>query len=107
MEAAWAVQAAWPLKVTGTLPDDETSDVPRDTGIEITFDQAGVRLEDLREHLTISPPVVGELEAHGLTFAYVPARPLQLPQTVLHRREVTSSLSPSALPTSRIALRWR
>ena len=75
-EAAWAVQAAWPLRIASTLPGDATSDVPRDTGIEITFDQPGVELTELRSHLTISPDVAGRIEQHGLTFVFVPARPL-------------------------------
>ena len=75
-EAAWAVQAAWPLNVAHTLPGDTSSGVPRDTGIEITFDQPGVRLADVRTHVTISPRVTGRWEQHGATFAYVPDKPL-------------------------------
>ncbi|OGO53876.1 MAG: hypothetical protein A2V85_10000 [Chloroflexi bacterium RBG_16_72_14] len=75
-EAAWAVQAAWPLRVASTLPRDATSDVPRDTGIEITFDQPGVRLADLRSNFSITPAVAGRFEQHGLTFVFVPADPL-------------------------------
>ena len=75
-EAAWAVQAAWPLNVAHTLPGDSSSGVPRDTGIEVTFDQPGVRLTDVRKHVTISPGVAGRWEQHGATFAYVPDKPL-------------------------------
>ncbi len=75
-EAAWAVQAAWPLNVAHTLPGDSSSGVPRDTGIEIIFDQPGVRLTDVRTHVTISPRVAGRWEQHDATFAYVPTKPL-------------------------------
>ena len=75
-EAAWAVQAAWPLHVAHTLPGDSSSSVPRDTGIEVTFDQPGVRLTDVRKHVTISPDVAGRWEQHGATFAFVPSKPL-------------------------------
>ena len=75
-EAAWAVQAAWPLNVAHTLPGDSSSGVPRDTGIEVTFDQPGVRLTDVRKHVTISPDVAGRWEQHGATFAFVPKKPL-------------------------------
>lgn len=75
-EAAWAVQAAWPLRVASTLPRDATSDVPRDTGIEIAFDQPGVRLADFRSHFSITPDVAGRVEQHGLTFVFVPTNPL-------------------------------
>ncbi len=75
-EAAWAVQAAWPLHVVTTLPGDDSSGVPRDTGIELTFNQPGVRLSDVRDHVSISPAVKGRWEQHDQTFAYVPNRPL-------------------------------
>ena len=75
-EAAWAVQAAWPLHVVTTLPGDSSSSVPRDTGIEITFNQPGVRLADVRDHVSIAPDVAGRWEQHDQTFVFVPARPL-------------------------------
>jgi hypothetical protein len=75
-EAAWAVQAAWPLNVAHTLPGDSSSGVPRDTGIEVTFDQPGVRLTDVRKHVTMSPDVAGRWEQHDATFAFVPNKPL-------------------------------
>ena len=59
-----------------TLPGDSSSGVPRDTGIEVTFDQPGVRLTDVRKHVTISPDVAGRWEQHGATFAFVPDKPL-------------------------------
>ena len=74
--AAWAVQAAWPLGVSSTLPADQTTNVPRDTGIEITFDQVGVRLSDVQERFSILPAVKGAFEVHGRTIAFVPAKPL-------------------------------
>ena len=75
-EAAWAVQAAWPLHVASTVPGDSSSSVPRNTGIEITFDQPGVRIADVRKHVAISPTVAGRWEQHGATFAFVPSKPL-------------------------------
>ncbi|HXU86913.1 MAG TPA: hypothetical protein VN773_14020, partial [Verrucomicrobiae bacterium] len=35
----WAFQAKQPLRIVGTLPETRSSEVPLDTGIEITFDQ--------------------------------------------------------------------
>ena len=40
---SWAFQARQPLRVISTVPADTQTDVPRDTGIEITFDQDGGR----------------------------------------------------------------
>ena len=75
-EAAWAVQAAWPLGIDSTVPGDRQTGIPRDTGIEVTFDQPGIRLADVRDHVSISPSIAGRFEQHGQTFAFVPARPL-------------------------------
>ena len=46
---------AAPPQIAGTLPADETTNVPLDTGIEITFDQDGVG--DIAPFFSISPKV--------------------------------------------------
>ena len=74
--AAWAVQAAHELFVSSTVPGDNTTGVPRDTGIEITFDQAGVRLADVTSRFSISPSVRGRFEQRGRTVAFIPTTPL-------------------------------
>ena len=70
----WAFQAHQPLRVVQTLPANEQTDVPLDTGIEVTFDQDGVG--EVASHVTIDPPTPGRFEAHGRTVAFVPDRPL-------------------------------
>jgi hypothetical protein len=71
---SWAFQAHQPLHVAGTLPRDEATDVPTDTGIEVTFDQDGV--VDAESHISITPKVAGRFERHGRTVAFVPAKRL-------------------------------
>jgi hypothetical protein len=66
----WAFQASQPLRVVGTVPADTETDVPLDTGIEITFDQDGV--VGAEDHVTIEPAVEGRFERHGRTLAFVP-----------------------------------
>ena len=66
----WAFQADQPLRVVGTLPGDQQTDVPLRTGIEITFDQDGVT--DAASHVTIEPAVKGRFEEHGRVLAFVP-----------------------------------
>lgn len=75
-EASWAAQVALPLAVTETTPGHESSAVPLDTGIEITFNQAGVAPADLKAHLRISPAVSGRIVASGRTLVFLPAKPL-------------------------------
>jgi len=70
----WAFQAKQPLRIVGTLPETRSSEVPLDTGIEITFDQDGV--EDASSHVTIQPATPGRFEQHGRTLAFVPDRTL-------------------------------
>ncbi len=76
VEASWAEQAAAPLHVVATIPGNEATGVPVDTGIEITFDQFGVGTSDLARYLTITPATEGRFEASGRTIAFVPASPL-------------------------------
>jgi hypothetical protein len=71
----WAFQTQAPLHVVHTLPGDETTDVPVDTGIEITFDQDGVA--DIVDHFSIEPPVAGRFERHGRTWVFLPDQRLE------------------------------
>jgi hypothetical protein len=75
----WAFQARQPLRIINTLPGNRTSDVPLDTGIEVTFDQDG--LTEAGAHFSIDPPTRGRFEQHGRTLSFVPERPLT-PTTV-------------------------
>ena len=53
---------------------DTSSDVPTNTGIEVTFDQDGV--VDAAAHMTIAPEDPRSFEQHGRTLAFVPAERL-------------------------------
>ena len=75
----WAFQARQPLRVVTTLPRDTDTDVPLNTGIEVTFDQDGV--VDAAAHMTVEPETKGRFEQHGRVLAFVPDAPLK-PATV-------------------------
>ena len=55
---------------SSTLPGDATTDVPIDTGIEVTFDQDGAG--DIADYFSISPAVKGRFERNGRTQVFVP-----------------------------------
>lgn len=76
-EAAWTARTSGPLNVADTVPGDQATDVPLDTGIEVTFDQAGVTINDFAHHLTISPATTGHVEVSGRTLAFVPDKTLK------------------------------
>lgn len=68
----WAFQTEGPLRVVQTLPADEASNVPLDTGIEMTFSHDGIaRFED---RVTITPAVRGRFELHKRVLVFVPQR---------------------------------
>ncbi|HEV8546638.1 MAG TPA: Ig-like domain-containing protein [Candidatus Limnocylindrales bacterium] len=67
---SWAFQAKQPVRIVSTLPGDRSTDVPIDTGIEITFDQDGVA--DAESHVTIEPATKGRFEEHGRVLAFIP-----------------------------------
>jgi alpha-2-macroglobulin len=75
----WAFQAKQSVQVVATVPGDTSTDVPLDTGIEITFDQDGVL--DPASNVVIRPATKGRFEQHGRTLAFVPAARLK-PATV-------------------------
>ncbi len=72
---SWAFQTQAPLHIVHTLPGDETTDVPVDTGIEATFDQDGV--VGVESHFRIEPQVAGRFEVHGRTWAFIPDKHLE------------------------------
>lgn len=75
----WAFQVAGPPRVVGTLPRNETTDVPIDTGIEITFDQDGVAVEPGDIAVRLVPEgtaVAGTIEMHGRSAVFVPDKRL-------------------------------
>ena len=74
LAGSWVFQAEQPLQVVTILPNDEATNVPVDTGIEVTFDQDGVT--DAADHFRIEPEVAGRFEMHDRTLAFVPAEEL-------------------------------
>jgi alpha-2-macroglobulin len=71
---SWAFRTQRAPRVVGTLPGDLRTEVPLDTGIEITFDQDGTTGVDSRFH--IEPATPGRVEQHERTWAFVPDKPL-------------------------------
>ncbi|HEX7347661.1 MAG TPA: Ig-like domain-containing protein [Candidatus Limnocylindrales bacterium] len=69
---SWAFQAKQPVRVVTTVPYDSATDVPVDTGIEVTFDQDGV--VGAEDHFSIEPRVAGRFEQHGRVLSFVPNR---------------------------------
>jgi hypothetical protein len=74
LAGSWAYRTERPLHVVSTVPGDQTTAVPLNTGIEIEFDQDGVA--DISDQFSIEPPVAGRFEAHGRTVVFVPTTPL-------------------------------
>ena len=70
LAGSWIFRTSAPPQIVGTTPGDETTGVPLDTGIEITFDQDGVG--DTAPFFSISPKVAGRFERHGRTAVFVP-----------------------------------
>lgn len=74
MSYSWAFQTRNEFFVTSTLPRDQATYVPENTGIEITFSQPVEN--DLSSHFEINPKVHGRFETHKNTVVFVPTVPL-------------------------------
>ena len=70
----WSFRSGGPLRVVRQIPEDATSQVPLDVGIEFEFDQDGVT--GMADHFAIEPAVSGDFEVHGRTWVFVPDRAL-------------------------------
>jgi hypothetical protein len=66
----WAFQTQRPLRVVQTLPADQSSGVPLNVGIELTFSHDGVT--GVQENFHIEPAVQGRFETHKRTVVFVP-----------------------------------
>ena len=67
---SWVYRTREPLAINGTIPGSETTNVPVDTGIEVTFNQDGVG--DISSFFSIRPRVTGTFERHGRAWVFVP-----------------------------------
>jgi hypothetical protein len=67
---SWAFQVKDVFKVMQTLPRNQSTNVPIDTGIEITFSQDNY--VDFEGMVSIQPEVKGRFEKHSRTLVFVP-----------------------------------
>lgn len=71
----WSFQTRAAFAILGTLPRDQGSGVPVNTGIEFTFSHDDY--SDIDPFFEITPAVSGRFERHGRTAVFVPKAPLQ------------------------------
>ncbi len=67
---SWAFQTVSPLRIVQTLPANRATNVPLDTGIELTFSHDGV--SDIADRFSMTPPVEGRFEMHKRVAVFVP-----------------------------------
>lgn len=68
----WAFQARSPLHVVQTLPRNESTDVPLNIGIELTFSHDGVT--GVSDRFSIMPKTDGRFETHKRVVVFVPKK---------------------------------
>ncbi|MDD2497524.1 MAG: Ig-like domain-containing protein, partial [Desulfitobacteriaceae bacterium] len=66
----WAFQTKGEFKVTGTLPRDQSTGVPVNTGIEVSFSH--LNFADPSDFFEINPKVKGRFEIHKKTAVFIP-----------------------------------
>jgi len=68
----WAFQTKGDFRVVSTLPRHQSTGVPIDTGIEITFSH--MNFDNLPDYFRISPQTTGRFEIHKKTAVFIPDR---------------------------------
>lgn len=68
----WAYQVKGDFRVTSTVPGNQTSQVPLDTGIEFVFNYENIDQDEFEDALTISPAISGHVESSRRSFVFVP-----------------------------------
>lgn len=69
---SWSFQTKKAFNVVRTLPRDKSTQVPVNSGIEITFSHKGV--ENTEKNFSISPEAKGRFEWHEKTLVFVPEK---------------------------------
>ena len=69
-DLTWAFQTAMKFQIVSSFPGNEATNVPKNSGIEITFSSEGYTQID--DYFSISPVVEGEFEYHKNTAVFVP-----------------------------------
>lgn len=72
---SWAFQTQGKFRIVSSIPGNEKTNVPVNTGIEIVFSQDDY--QDPSNFISIAPNIKYRTEKHGATFAIVPEEPLQ------------------------------
>lgn len=74
-EVTWAFQTSAEFQIVSALPYNSATNVPINSGIEITFSDAAY--SDIAEYFSIEPSIQGKFERHDKTVSFVPLQPLQ------------------------------
>lgn len=74
-EFSWAFQTKDAFRVLTSIPGDQSSRVPVNTGIEFTFSRDG--FADALPFFAIEPAAKGRFEVRGRTLTFVPLEPLK------------------------------
>jgi len=87
----WAFQVRDPFKVIEQIPATQRSNVPSNTGIEFTFSNENVSIEEFQRTFSISPEVEGRFEKERDTLIFVP---FSLENRTVYTVTIDGSLSP-------------
>jgi len=68
--ASWAFQTKSPIRIVQTLPRHEATEVPVNSGIELTFSHDGIG--DISAYFQITPATEGRFEVHKRVVVFVP-----------------------------------
>jgi uncharacterized protein YfaS (alpha-2-macroglobulin family) len=71
-EVTWVFQTAGEFTITSVLPAQQSTNVPVNTGIEISFSEQG--FDPIDKLFNISPDVAGRFEYHKETAVFVPRK---------------------------------
>lgn len=71
---SWVYQVKDSFKVLHSIPRDAGTNVPLNSGIEVTFSHDNYY--DYEKYFSLSPLVEGRFEKHGRTLVFVPKEPL-------------------------------
>lgn len=91
---AWAFQVKKSFQVLNTIPGNQSSRVPLDSGIEVVFSHENVTVSDFEKAFSITPTIKGHVEKNRRSLVFVPDE--KLTSGVVYNARIASSLTPES-----------
>lgn len=91
-EYRWAYEVSETFGVSGTLPGDQSTYVPTNTGIEVTFNTAGINVAEFEKHFSIEPAATGSFDVREKVGIFIPSADAGLTEGTIYTVTISAGM---------------